>query len=279
MAVNEGAGSGEPDETGSGAPDGGSPEGGSENDDKPITAKQLKAALESQKRHYEGQLSGQRAEFEAFKQGVVGSRKQEEPDPKPTRYTRAQLKAAVDAGQISQEQADDTWAQQIEADVTERATAAATNAVVRQTTKERIDADISAYRRLKPEIMENGSELREKVQAEFNVLVAAGLPGRGEAALPTQLAAIRAVLGPIDKLEKASKATRSQESHQEGGSGGQESRPAKTGNKLVDQLDSRWREHYEAGIKQGRYPNGWKDVEAELKFATPKTRQRLGLNA
>src|SRR3990167_8168251 len=69
METNDGAGAGN-GQAGKGAPAGGSPEGGSENDDKPITAKQLKAALENQRRHYEGKLDGQAREFEAFRAGA-----------------------------------------------------------------------------------------------------------------------------------------------------------------------------------------------------------------
>ena len=82
MLENDGAGAGDGDKTGIGAPDGGSSEDGSENDDKPVTAKQLKAALASQKRHYEGQLQSQRAEFESFKDGV--GKRVDKPADQPT---------------------------------------------------------------------------------------------------------------------------------------------------------------------------------------------------
>ena len=151
----DGAGAGDdPGQAGSGAPAGGSPEGGSENDDKPITAKQLKAALESQKRHYEGKLDGQRAEFEAFKEGV-GKKDAPAPD-KPKVYTRADLKAAVDSSQITQEQADDIWDRQRDSQLTERVEAVALDTVARTTVRERIASEVSSYKRLKPEIMEKG---------------------------------------------------------------------------------------------------------------------------
>lgn len=280
---DDGAGAGQDDgQPGSGAPGGGSPEGGSENDDKPITAKQLKAALESQKRHYEGQLAGQRAEFEAFKQGV-GSRKEDPPADKPKRFTRAQLKTAVDAGQITQEQADDHLAEQMREDAKVEAVAAATAAVAGRTHKERIDTEIESYKRLKPDIMTDGTELREKIKAEFQYLVGLGSPGRGAEALPTQLAAIRAVLGPLDKLEKAAGARRPTDSHQDtgGGEGGGRSKDGGGGNSgkaLHEHLKGDAKAHYEEGIKKGRYKD-WKDVDAELKYASPGVKRRLGLPA
>jgi hypothetical protein len=269
----EGAGADEDldGQDGNGAPSGGPQDGGSENDDKPITAKQLKAALESQKRHYEGQLAGQRAEFEAFKEGV--GKQTPAPADKPTVYTKAQLKAAVDAGSITQEQADDQWERQREAELTARAETVALEAVSRQTTQERITSDLSEYKRLKPEIMDPGSETRAKIADEYKYLVETG----SAKSVATELAAIRAVLGPLDKLKNASKARRAPEHEEQGGSGG-EGKTQKTGNALVDKLDTRWRDHYDKGIKQGRYKD-WKEVETELKHAPPQTRARMGLPA
>lgn len=274
MQDNEGADSGNPDKSGSGAPEGGSPEGGSENDDKPITAKQLKAALASQKSHYERELANRDSQFDAFKAGA--GRKQEAPAERPKVYTKAELKAGVDGGQITQEQADDIWDTQREAQITARAETVALETVTRQATKERIDADLKAYKRLKPDIMDKGSETREKIREEYQYLAGIGKP-QDEA---TELAAIRAVLGPLAKLEKAASASRSQESHEETGGGGGGERPkGGSSKKLVDHLKGDAKEWFERGIKQGRYPKGWDDVEAELKFASPKTRQRLGLPA
>lgn len=255
---------------------GGSSEDGSESDDKPITAKQLKAALASQKRFYEKELAGQKEQFEAFKAGA--SNNKAPADDKPKAYTRAELKAAVDAGQITQEQADAHWERQRDAEINERAEAVALDAVGRKQARDRLDAEISQYRKLAPEIMEAGSEVRSAIQAEFTALVQAGMPGGKDDNLPTQLAAIKAVLGPLDKLAKARGAHRKQEHDEQGGGSGDGNRPRNPGKGLVNQLDARWKDHYEKGIKQGRYKD-WKDVETELKYATPKRRQDMGLPA
>ncbi len=263
MLDTEGAGAdGQDDDgqSGSGAPEGGSSKDGSDNDDKPITAKQLKAALESQKRHYESKLHGQRAEFEAFKEGV--GKKQEPAGETVKTYTRADLRAAVDAKQITQEQADDLWDRQRETQITENAKTVALDAVSGKQAKERIDADLASYKRLAPEIMDAGSTVRTDIQARYQRMVRNGLPGN----LATELAAIEAVLGPLEKLERARSATRKQDHDQQSGGGGEE-RP-KTGNKLVDGLDARTKAHYQKGIDAGRYKD-WKEVEAELKFSKP----------
>jgi hypothetical protein len=259
MLDNEGADAGKPDKSGSGAPEGGSPEGGSENDDKPITAKQLKAALESQKRHYEGQLQNQRAEFEAFKEGV--GTKQAPAKEAPKVYSKAELKAAVDGAQITQEQADEIWGRQFETQITEKVRNETREAVAADKAKERIDADLAQYKRLAPEILDQGSDEREQIVTRFKRMVSNGLPNN----LATELAAIEAVLGPLDKLERARGANRNaQHDEQTGGSGGDRSRA--TGKKLVDQLSPRQKAHYQKGIDSRRYKD-WTEVEAELKYS------------
>ena len=271
MSNEAGAGAGQDDgQAGSGAPAGGSSEDGSEKDDKPITAKQLKAALENQRRHYESRLEGQSRELEAFKAGAATK---EKPVETPKRYTRGELKAAVDASQITQEQADEVWAKQIESSAIENATAAATAAVAGRTHKERIEADLASYKRLKPEILQPG-ETRDKIVEEFNYLKSIGDPGT----LETELKAIRAVLGSLDKLEKASSARRSQESEEQGGAGGDGRPRGGSSKKLVDHLSTDVKKTYEARIKSGLYKD-WDAVEKELKYASPNVRQRLGLPA
>ena len=265
MDDNEGAGADGQDDgsqAGSGAPAGGSSKDGSENDDKPITAKQLKAALESQKRHYEGRLEGQRAEFEALKAGVGG--RKEDPVPEaPKRYTRAELKAAVDAGQINSDQSEEIWAKQVTEQAGEEAERRALAAVSVRSTKERVDADLTKYKRLAPEIMDESSDVRRRIREEFTALAETGMPSRGPQALATELAAIRAVLGPLDKLETARTARRHQESDEQ--SGGGEGRKS-SGKTAWDRLDARQKAYYEKGIQAGRYKDK-AAVEAELAFA------------
>lgn len=273
MSEEAGAGAGN-GQGGSGAPSGGSPEGGSENDDKPITAKQLKAALASQATRFNEQLAAKDREIEAFKAGAASNKNDDAP---AKRYTRAELKTLVDAGQITKEQSDDVWAEQVRKESLETAAAVAHETVTGTTRQERIDQDLESYKRLKPEIMEEGSETREKIKREFHYLVGLGDPGTGKGALQTQLKAIRAVLGPLDNLEKAANASRAQESEQQGGGEGNRGGNSGGGSKkLVDHLKPDAKDFYEKGIKSGRYRD-WDAVEAELKYASPNVRRRLGL--
>lgn len=263
------AGNGQP---GNGAPGNGSPDGGEPKDGEleEKFEKRIKAALANQRSHYESQLSNVRAEFESFKAGA-GSNTPAPKKDEPKRFTRAELSAAVEARQITQDQADEAWAGQVEKDATDRATRTALAAVDDRQKKERVDSEIAKYTALKPEILQKGSELRQQVTDEYKSLVASGSPE----GVPTELAAIKAVLGPLTKLEKAAGARREADPDQQGG--GNDGRPAKkSGNgKLVDTLSPREKEHYEKGIKAGRYKD-WTEVESELKYANPNLRQKHG---
>ena len=272
MIENEGAGAGQEDgQGGSGAPSGGSPEGGSENETADAKfERRIKAALANQKASLRAEFD---AQLQAFRAGADSQQPKREEAPK--RYTRKELNAAVEAGQISRDQADEVWDTQVRTEATEVAARTAREVVVGNATKERIDADLASYKRLKPEIMERGSETREQVQEEYNYLTARGAP-KTEA---TELAAIRAILGPLEKLEKASTARRASESEQQGGGSGAPKGGSGGGQKqLHEHLSAENKAFYESGIKSGRYKD-WAAVNAELKYASPNVRKRLGLPA
>ena len=269
MAQDDGAGAdddldGQP---GSGAPGGGSSKDGSENDDAldDKFERRIKAALASQKAHHDREMQSVRAEFDAFKAGATSGKKDDSAQA-PKRYTQAELKAAVDANQITTEQSNEIWAKQVKAEATEEAIAAADEHVTRKQAQESIDADLAKYKRLAPEILDSSSKERTEIVARYRKMVKNGLPST----LATELAAIEAVMGPLEKLERARSATRRQEHDEQSGSGGEDGKKL-TGNKLVDALDPRKKEHYQKGIAAGRYKD-WKEVEAELKYARPRAR-------
>lgn len=253
---------------GSGAPSGGAkaPKDDTLDDGEFVPVGRFKAALADQARRSQEREDALRAEFEAFK---AGSKSSKEEQDQPKRYSRVDLKAAVAAGQVTQDQADDIWAKQVKDEAREEAVAAAREDSSRRTQTEQIDRDLTAYKRLAPEIKDKTSDTFEKVRAEFQYMTRNGSPNN----LATELAAIRAVLGPLDKLEKAKSATRSEDHDQQGGGGRQEER--KTGKKLVDTLSAREKEHYAGMIKRGHYKD-WGEVEKELGFARPEVRRRQG---
>ncbi len=190
----------------------------------------------------------------------------------PKQYTRAELKAAVEGGQITQDAADQVWDDQIQARADARAAAVSTEIVTRAKLKERVDSDIGRYVALEPDVLIPGSEIRDKVAKEFNYFVSLGDPKTPE----TELKAMRAALGPIDQLELARSGITQHDTHRETGGGGPGGKPkGDKENPLVAKLTTRQREYYEGQIKAGQYKN-WKDVEATLKFADPATRPSLG---
>jgi hypothetical protein len=186
----------------------------------------------------------------------------------PKRYTKAELNAAVQASQITADVADEVWAKQIREDAKNEAKREVLDVVRAEKRQERINSDLAEYKRLAPEILDDGHETRQKIRDEFNYLVTTlGSPQTVE----TELAAIRAVLGPIDRLKTARSARREAEAHEEtggGGGGGGEGRKTKTG---FDALDKRTRDYYDGQIAKGLYKDR-KAVEEELKFARPRAR-------
>lgn len=199
-------------------------------------------------------------------------------DQPAKRYAKAELDAAVAASQITSAQADEIWATQIREDAKREAKAEVLGAVRAERAQERVDTDLEEYKRLDPTIMEEGSETRTRVREEFEYL---GSMGHATAAgdprtLQTQLLAIRAVLGPIDKLRTAKSARRETESHEEtGGSTGASQR--RQGPKTAwDALEERQKTYYETAIRNGLYKDK-AAVEAELKYTRkPNSPRRSG---
>lgn len=269
--AKDGAGAGQDDgQGGSGAPSGESKDSKDDQSDDGefVPVGRLKAALAAQERKHGAAIDAMRAEFDAFKAGAKSGSKDQQDQVK--RYTRTELKAAVTAEQITQDQADDIWAKQVKEEARDEALAAVRDDASRRTQQEQIDNDLTEYKRLAPEIRDKSSDKFEQISAEFQYLVKRGSPNN----LATELAAIRAVLGPLDKL-KTAKAERRAENHEEQSGGEGKDKQQKTGKKLVDTLSPREKKHYEGMIDKGHYKD-WGDVEKELGFARPEVRRRQG---
>lgn len=254
------AGTGEP-AGGEGKPD---PKKDKQGDDEVVPKRQFLAALSSAEQKRERELAALRAEFE----DKLAKATTKKADP-PKRYSRGELNAAVTAGQITQEAADQVWDDQIRAEARAEAATVSTEIVTRAQRKERVDTDISRYTRLEPEILVPGSEIRAKVEAEYKFLVSLGDPANVE----TELKAIRAALGPIDQLELSRSGRTQHETHRETGGAGEGGKPR--GKKFEDTLSPREKVHYQKGIDSGRY-KGWDEVKAELQHANPNTRRKHG---
>jgi hypothetical protein len=117
--------------------------------------------------------------------------------------------------------------------------------------------------------MAQGSEIRDRIQQEYTYLLGLG----DKHCEATQLKAIRAVLGPVEKLKAAKSGRTSHEGHRETGGGGGAGPRGGQGNL---KLSAKERTHYEGKVGPGKLYKDWKAVEDELKFARPETRQRHG---
>lgn len=229
-----------------------------EDGEETVPVKQLRAALSNQERKHQEEMAAVRAEIEALKTA--------KPADPPKRYTRAELRAAVEAQQITQDQADEQMDLQIREEAKAEARREAHSTVAAEQRKERVGTEMSRYKTVAPEILEDG-DTRAKIMEEYQYFRNLGDPKTIE----TELKAIRMVLGPVDRLERARSGRASHESHRETGDGaGHSERPAK---KFADTLSPELRERYSGLIQKGIYKD-WAEVEAERKFARPPVRRR-----
>lgn len=191
------------------------------------------------------------------------------PPPAPVKvWTRAELENQVALGQMTEEAASQVYEAQIQRRVDETVK----STVDVRSLVDRLDAELTEYETLRPDVLKAGSADRQRVAAEYQYLTRNGSPETKA----TELAALRAVFGPIAKLKAASAATSRRETHQEGGSGDGGADNADTRQDGSPKgLSARERQFYQRGIDDGRYAD-WKAVEAELAYANPDLRRKMG---
>lgn len=192
-------------------------------------------------------------------------------------YTRAQLQAAVSAGQITQDKADEIYFDQVERRLigkVETITSTAIGTLTKQTT---LESELAAYRTAKPEaFLDNGNADRAKVKAEFDYLTSR----LGHAStVETELAALRAAFGPADKLRAVNERHQDPQSHSEvmggaGNRGGDQGTDEENAGRPPKGLSRDVRAYYENGISRGVYRD-WNAVRKELKHAKPGLSQRV----
>jgi hypothetical protein len=209
----------------------------------------------------------------AVKDGV----KPKAPEPKkeepPKTLTRADLRAAVEKQQLTQEEADNIWDRQLIEQAKNAAREEAGRTLTVTQTGQRIDADLRQYRAVVPNAWKEGTEERAKVADEFRALVALGLPDSKE----TELAAMRSVFGPVEKLDKARSKPSVEADEQSGGAGEESERGTKQD--VVKGLSAREKDYYGDQIKKGRYKD-WNEVGKELeKYGNPALRRKMGARA
>lgn len=202
--------------------------------------------------------------------GTVNTLKQTQQQPKE--YTRAELQAAVDAGQISQVDADRT----LEEQQTRRITAHVKETVTTETRQEQLvktlNAEIDRYREFRPDIENPGTSDRKAVEEAFTYQTA--VLGKDPNDLRTEVDALNVVFGPASKLQNGREQIA--ETHQEVGSdGGGEGARNEAGNPPKG-LSRDMKEYYGKKIDQGFYKD-WSEVGKELEYASPKVKARQGI--
>lgn len=170
----------------------------------------------------------------------------------PPEHTREELLTMVEDEKLTQVQADKLWEEQITTNVTKKVL----GAVAHRDSSKQVDQTLGEYKRLKPTLLKNGSEDREKVSREYEYLIGTGLPN----SVATELAAVRNVFGPVENLKKKLDL----ETHQETGGG---SPPETVESDVAKGLSTRQKKYYQKRIDDNVYKD-WAEVEAELKYSS-----------
>lgn len=137
------------------------------------------------------------------------------------------------------------------------------------TRSQSLASNIQAYLDAVPAILVEGSEERQRLDDEFDTIAAiqgvdpAKLSDTQKKAL--QLTALRTVFGSVTSA--STKPVQATPKPHEGLPGGTKPKPnANPDQAILDKLTKREVEHYKKMFRANRYPNGWKDVVAEIKY-------------
>lgn len=203
------------------------------------------------------ELKAQLARAQGQVEGMTAAKPAEQ--PKQT-YTRAQLTAAVEGGQMSQDDADSLHEQQVIDRTTQQVTERVMGTVAASESENRALADIDKYVAARPDIMVEGSTARSRLADEFSYLTGMGHPDNKQ----TQALALRTVYGPVGNLKPGTRAA-----HEETGGGGEE---PTTGDGPPKDMSAGQRNYYQDQINKGRFQD-WSAV-AKLIAYKPKHPRR-----
>ncbi len=179
-------------------------------------------------------------------------------------YTRAELLAAVEAGTISQAQADEISLAQAEKKIRQEVSQDVAAQAAQRELIARTNAEMQRYKTLVPDVIRDGTDARARVQAEYSYLISTGSP----AGASTELAALRAAFGSVERLEKRLSKRSEHETHQESGGrprgDGGDKAGAKNG--PPKGLPERYVGFYQRQIESGIY-KGWDDPQVAKELA------------
>jgi len=180
-------------------------------------------------------------------------------------YSWDQLEAAIAEGKITRAWAND-YREKLVADKATREAERRLEQKLASTSQEStVFSELDRYKKAAPEILQQGSEERTKVEREYAYMVQVLKFPPTHA---TELAATRAALGDLDTVERRVQAKKAatREPFMETHSSTQ--KPQQKKNDPIAELekDPRRKAHYEKLIRAGRYPNGWDSVREELEY-------------
>lgn len=133
-------------------------------------------------------------------------------------HSASELRRMIEEEEITQGQADDIIQNQTNDRITKRVDEEVHERVTAAANKSKIDGEISRYIEAQPDAASEGSDIHTKVSTEYRYLLGIG----HEDNTATQLSALRAALGPVERLNMTPPGKGERETHQEStGSGGE----------------------------------------------------------
>ncbi len=193
-----------------------------------------------------------RGEREAADKRIAEAEKHAAETTKPREYTRVELQGFVDAGQISQENANALWDQQLEKRVRRDVDQQIDTRLTTHNRAVAVQAQVDRYKEFLPDLGDKESETAQKVEREFRALVDLGQPEHvQQGGYATELLALRNIFGPVEALQKSRTGL---QTHRESDARGDDDRDDDaTKDGWPKGLSARQKAHYEDQIRKGIY--------------------------
>lgn len=221
---------------------------------------QMRGTMEANQKNFESTTSRLQSE-------LTDARK--EPAEETKSYTVQELQVMVDDGRISEGTRDGILSQQTRDQTRNEIKTEMREEMASMRQSQQIDGEIAKYTDSNADVMKEGTELRGRVEEEYQFLVSHGEPvGKF-----TELKSLRAVMGPSDRIRETTAERRPTHSD-EGGSGAGDSDRGGSKEGGVPgplQKDPKLKFHYDGLIATGVY-SGYDDPDLvkEMKYVRPR---------
>lgn len=200
--------------------------------------------------------------------------KQAEPAQAPAKYTRKQLRAAVDNGTIDEDQMEQIWGDQVEANARAAAKTEAASQTSENEAASKIATTLEGYAELLPDLGDATSDNRQAAEDAFKDLVDLhGVPTTQLEKQRLEAMACRTAFGPLSKLKGRVNSLKKtgENAAQEIGNGEGEA-ASKSTHKGVPKSQVAY---YQSMIDRGQYKD-WAEVTELVKKASPAVKKRMG---